>query len=297
MPATNPRLVAVRHRLEALVDLAAGTGLEIGPLAAPIVTSPPWDVRYVDVYDSAQLRERYGPDPNVLTEDIVDVHFTLSHEGRVRSLGEAAAPGAPYKWAVASHVGEHVPDLIGWLADLATLLDDDGRLFLMLPDRRFTFDAGRPPTTLGQMLEAFGRRDVVPSERAVFDFFRSAIPQLPPADLWAGASVAEVPTIHTVEQAAGLRDAALRGEYVDCHVWVFSPAELLAQLSDLGELDLLDFTVEYLIPTPVNEFEFTVVLRRIPRGASRSERMSLRRTSLAALDRAALVATPSAQVS
>jgi hypothetical protein len=297
MSQPTPRLVAVRHRLEALVDLGTGTGIEIGPLNAPLVTSPPWDVRYVDVFGTDELMERYRADPSVTPEDIVYVHYTLSYDGGVRSLGEAAAAEAPYKWAVASHVAEHVPDLIGWLADIASLLDDDARLFLMLPDRRFTFDARRPPTTVGQMLEAYARRDLVPSERAVYDHFRSTIPQLPPTELWAGASVADVAPILTVEQAAEFRDAARRGEYVDCHVWVFTPGELVAHLSDLGELDLLDFTTEYVLPTPVDELEFTVVLRRIPRRASRAERMRLRRTALAALNRDAFRAIPSAQVS
>jgi hypothetical protein len=290
--AANPRLAVVRHRLEALVDLSSGTGLEIGPLATPVVTSPPWDVRYADVFDTAHLKEQYRHDPNVCVEDIVDVHFVLSRAGVVRSLSEAAASDGPYKWAVASHVAEHVPDLIGWLADLASLLDDGARLFLMLPDRRFTFDARRPATTVGQLLEAHSRRDTGPSERAVYDHFRSVIPQLSPADLWAGASVATMPSIHTVEQAAAVREAALQGQYIDCHVWVFTPDELVEQLADLGELDLLDYTLDYLIPTRVDELEFTLVLRRLRRDASRDERMTYRRTALKALMEAAPLSAP-----
>ena len=284
MPAvTNPRLVVVRHRVESLIDRSAGTGLEIGPLATPVVTSPPWDVRYVDVFDAESLREHYRHDPNVAEADIVDVDFVLRHEGGLRSLAEAAAPGGPYRWAVASHVAVHVPDLIGWFADLATLLADGARLFLMLPDRRYTFDVRRPPTTVGQLLEAHTRRDVEPSERAVYDHFRSVIPQISPADLWAGVSVATAASIHTAEQAAAFRELARQGHYVDCHVWVFTPDELVAQLADLSELGLLDFAVEYLMPTPVDDIEFTLVLRRLPRDASREERLTYQRTAFTAL--------------
>src|SRR6185436_9508930 len=103
------------------------------------------DVRYVDVLDRDGLVAHYADD-GVDTDRIPEIDFPLIQpDGRTLGLAEAAAPGAPYDWVVASHVVEHVPDLIGWLADLAELTADGAALVLVVPDRRYTFDALRPP--------------------------------------------------------------------------------------------------------------------------------------------------------
>lgn len=295
MPATTPSMALRRERLAALIDPASGVGLEIGPLDSPIATRPPWDVRYVDVLDTGGLRDHYRHDPNVSLERIVQVDFALQQDGQIRTIAEAAAPGGPYRWVVASHVVEHVPDLVGWLADVASLLEDGGALFLVVPDRRYTFDAMRPATTVGQILEARTRRDTRPSERAVYDYFRSAVDMSATA-LWEGADPAAAPRAFTFQGALSMRDKALQGEYVDSHVWVFSPIEFVSQLAELSELDLCDFALEHVHPTPPGELEFTVVLRRLPREANTERRMALRRSAVAAQEAdgslARLVAPP-----
>ncbi len=45
-------------------------------------------------------------------------------------------------------------------------------------------------------------------------------------------------------------------EYIDCHVWVWTPQELLDQLRTVAALDLCGFTVYSIIPTPDNDIEF-----------------------------------------
>lgn len=274
--APKPHVAIRRRRLQSVVDLASGVVLEIGALDSPIAVSPPCEVRYVDVLDREGLRAYYGHDPDVDLDRIVDVDFPLRHGDRLRTLAEAAAPGAPYRWAVASHVVEHVPDLIGWLADVAELLEDDGGLVVVVPDRRFTFDAARPPTTVGQLLQAHTLREAVPSERAVYDHFRSVV-HVPSSTLWSGAPPGDVPPTFDIETAASMREAALRGEYVDSHVWVFTPRELVAQLDDLGDLGLCELEVEHVLTTPRDELEFIVVLRRLPRVAGAERRAELRR--------------------
>lgn len=286
MPSDNrsqrPHVALRRQRLEAFGDLRDGVGLEIGPLDSPVAPRQTFDVRYVDVLSTEALHEHYRGDPNVSLEQIVDVDFSLQSEGGMRTLAETVAPCAPYRWVIASHVLEHVPDLVGFLSDVAAVLEDDGLLMLIVPDRRFTFDANRPATSLGQVLQAHTLHDVIPSERAAYDHFRSVV-RTSPAALWDGARPSDAPRMYTFEDAAAMRDAAARGEYIDSHVWVLSPAEFVSQLDDLGELDVCDFSIEHLLPTAPNELEFTAVLRRLPRSASADQRARLRRKATAAL--------------
>ena len=167
----DPRAQKIRQH----IDPASGRGLEIGPLHAPIVRVDEGDVRYVDVHLTPELRAYYSTHPGIPVDEIVEVHHALIVDGDARSLPEAVAEGAPFDWVVASHVIEHVPDLVGWLRDIASVLVEGGRLSLAIPDRRYCFDALRPPTTVGQILQAHFDQDTRPSVRAVFDHFSKAV--------------------------------------------------------------------------------------------------------------------------
>ncbi len=54
----------------------------------------------------------------------------------------------PADLLVASHVIEHVPDLITWLREIASVLKPTGQARLAIPDRRYTFDLLRVETQL-----------------------------------------------------------------------------------------------------------------------------------------------------
>lgn len=155
-PPVRDDLLRRRERVGRTVDLTVGRGLEIGPLAAPVASRTVADVWYVDVQSTEELREHYRGDPAVVPEHLVAVDCALYSGGRLRSIAEATAEIGPFDWVVASHVIEHVPDAIAWLADLGEVLVDDGRVALVAPDRRFSFDARRP--TAGDQYRRPGRR-------------------------------------------------------------------------------------------------------------------------------------------
>lgn len=264
--STNDR----RSRLMELVDVSEGRGLEIGPLASPIVTADVADVRYVDVFSQEQLRANYAHDPAVNVSDIPEIHFALSSPDGLRPLSEAVRPDAPFAWAVASHVVEHVPDVISWLADIAEVLDDGGQLLLVVPDRRFSFDMLRPSTTVGQMLQSYELGESRPSVRAVYDLFRNAV-NTGADEAWRGEHPGHEARMHDLVGTMSQVRRARYGEYVDCHVWMFTPASFVEQVVELGRLDLCDFVVETIVSTAENDLEFYVVLRRLPRGLTGGE--------------------------
>lgn len=246
------------------VDLTSGPGLELGALDRPLVLQSEADVGYVDLTDTKSLRAHYAEDPNVRGEDIVEVDFTLLHEGQTRTLAEATNGRGRYAWVAASHVVEHVPDLIAFLAEVAEVLVDGGHLALVVPDSRYSFDALRPPTTVGEILLAHHHADRRPSLRAVFDHFSGAV-SLTAAALWEGAQPATDDHLHSPKMAW---DNALRwqaGEYIDCHAWLFTPAALVDQLRQLADQGLSDFTVAAISPTKTYEAEFFATLQRVPR--------------------------------
>jgi hypothetical protein len=255
------------------LDVSRGRGLEIGPLNDPFVRRADAEVRYVDVHPTELLRMDYAGHTDFDAESIVEVdHWLIAEDGQVRSLAEATAASAPFEWAVASHVIEHVPDLLTWLGDVADVLVDDGLFSLVIPDRRYTFDAIRAPTSLGQVLQARHDRDVRPSVRAVFDSTHYAR-RVPPKDQWhadAGKTASPVhPELYVAEQLELAREGR---RYLDAHVWVWTPEELVGQLATLAEMGLIEFAIRSVMPTPQNGIEFYVTLRRLARGLSPQRR-------------------------
>ena len=198
---------------------------------------------------------------------IPEIDFVLTQpDGRVVPVAEAAKAGAPFDWVVASHVMEHVPDEIGWLADVAEVVADDGALVLALPDRRYTADLHRPPTTVGQMIDAHLARGEVPSVRAVYDHYSSAV-RYDTEGLWRGTTSGDDDKVHSLQDAMERVERAREGEHVDCHVWVFTPDSFLRQMRELRLLGLSTWYVEELVATEPDDNEFRVLMRRIPRYA------------------------------
>src|SRR5664279_3091152 len=111
------------------------------------------------------------------------------------------------------------------------------------------------------MLQANHSGDTVPSIRAVYDHTRNAV-YASAEELWAGTAAREQDRIHDLgflnSQLAIVRD---EGRYVDCHVWLFSPAEFAANVAELGQLRVIDFYLDRLVPTERNEIEFYAVLK------------------------------------
>lgn len=258
-----------RRRFAGLHDFSAGRGLEVGPLDAPLTDPQVHDVRYVDVYDAAGLRAYYADDPNVVLELVPEIDFALIQGETTRSLAEATRPGAPYDWVVASHVVEHVPDLIGWLRQIAEVTADGGALVLAVPDRRYTFDRLRPPTTTGEALAAYEAGLTRPDVRAVYDFFATAVVADTGALRAGERPPGEGSTMYRREDVDAALARVRAGEYVDCHVWTFTPQAFLSQIRELRGLDLCEWYVEQLVEPP-DDLEFHAVLRRIPRSASDS---------------------------
>ena len=100
-----------RERLLAGLDLSCGRGVEFGPLASPLVQKAEGDVLYVDHVDREALIAKYADDPAVDADGIVEVDVLWDE----RPLQDCLPDGNGYAYAVASHVIEHVPDLVGWV--------------------------------------------------------------------------------------------------------------------------------------------------------------------------------------
>jgi SAM-dependent methyltransferase len=132
------------------LDLRTMTGVEIGALTSPLVGRADGEIIYVDHADTETLRRKYAADANVDVSRIVEVDAVWGSNTLQQAIGE----GRKADYVIASHVVEHVPDLLSWLAEIQGVLRPTGTLRLAVPDRRFTFDFLRQETRLSDILNA-----------------------------------------------------------------------------------------------------------------------------------------------
>ena len=249
----------LRARLPQLIDVARGRGLEIGPLDKPIITRDLGPVEYIDRAPRAELQAWYGGHAGVDTDRIVEV----DHIWGDRSLLECVGGTRGFDYVVASHVIEHVPDVFGWLGEIADVLADGGLACLFVPDKRQTFDLRRPVSASGEFVDAYLRRPRRPDARQVFNHFYE----------FRELGTPEPDDAALTERARGslalCRRMETNGEYIDAHCWVFTPASLVQALDLASRLDLLPFEI-HAIDTVLDEF--LVILRRLPDGGTAESR-------------------------
>ena len=234
------------------LDVGSTRGLEIGPLHNPILRRPEARILYVDHLGTAELREKYRADPNVPGERIVPVDIVWSGG----SLREACAE-ARFDYVVASHVVEHVPDLIGWFGQLKSVLHPGGAIRLIVPDRRYCFDYRRESSSVADMILASGA--TIPGPRQILDFMLNVAPR-DLEDAWRGTAASErVPARHEYDRAmATMRHALEHDAYHDVHCWVFTPLGFARLMRQLAAYGLLGFACTQCTATAPQSLDFFV---------------------------------------
>ena len=132
---------------------------------------------------------------------------------------------------MASHVVEHVPDLVAFIAECGEILAPGGVLSLAVPDKRGTFDYYRPPSGLGAVIDAHlqGRRTTSPGSTAEFELYY--------ADFTTDPAAAEFP--HGPWRVRQVMDMVKGGQFLDIHAWTFTPSSFRLLVEDLHALKLL----------------------------------------------------------
>lgn len=264
-----------REKLLDGLDLSQTCGVEIGPLSRPLINRPDGNVIYVDCMDVDALRRKYAADPTIDVDRIqVDVIWgALSLKQAIGAhTGNSAQIALDY--VLASHVIEHVPDLVTWLQEIRAILKTAGEVRLAIPDRRFTFDHLRRNSDLPSILAAHVQKARIPNTHCILDFCLNETP-VDALAAWEGrldAATLAAQHVHTIEGAfAVARDALLNGNYHDVHCWAFTPASFARVCIELAENDLLDFSCTQFYDSAFGEIEFFVTMQACDSKAEKLE--------------------------
>jgi SAM-dependent methyltransferase len=273
-----------RSRILENLDLG-GLGLEIGASYNPLAAGDPaLRVRSLDHIDQAALVEKYRNDPSVDVSRIQPVDYVWSGERYLDLVGDTR-----FDWIIASHVIEHVPDVVGFINECAEILKPGGVLSLAVPDKRYEFDYYRPPSGLARLVDAHYDRRRLTSPGSVAEHLLNHA-TLDGLSAWT-ESHRGVPTTADVFDTVGYgMEQTQRGEYVDMHAWAFTPHSFRLAVHDLHRLGLL--TVRELSFNEPVGCEFYVQLSVAGGGGDIPDRLTMNRRALRELMTPASEDTP-----
>ncbi len=241
------------------IDFTKERGLEIGPLATPLVLKTEGEILYLDHTDAESLKVKYAKADSVNKNQIVQVD-RICPDGDLKA---ALANDAPFDYILASHVVEHVPDPLSWLNDLASLLKEGGTLRLAIPDHRFTFDILRRPTALSEFITYSAQKLKLLSSMALTDsLFYSCLNPHP----WGpDVSLTRTYDFHVVQNK--LKKSLTSSDYIDEHNSVFDPSSFLRLMTDLCTEGLIPYFCREFFDTQIGSIEFVVILEKRSRGS------------------------------
>jgi predicted SAM-dependent methyltransferase len=204
-----------RELLLSLFD-STGFGLKVGPSYNPLLPKlMGFNVETVDHTDAASLRSKYRDNASQIEE----VDYVSDGNSLLELIGEKER----YDFVFASHVIEHVTDIVRFLQDCESLLKPDGVLVLAVPDKRFCFDTLRPISTIGQELQAYIEKRNRHTPGMLFDH-QLTVCTKGGGIVWVEPTFDGVTLVHDPRQAQDLFEVSQKDtEYRDIHGWQFTP--------------------------------------------------------------------------
>ena len=249
LPARPP---GRKERVLATID-RKGLGIEIGPSHDPIAPKREgFRVHIIDHASRQELLSKYERH-EIAHEQIEDVDFVWRGESYVELTGR---PGQ-YDWVIGSHLIEHTPDLIGFLADCDALLKDGGVLSLVIPDKRYIFDRFRPITGLARVIDAHLRGASAPSPGAVAEHHLNAAAKGHGLG-WSQGTPGDYYFIHSARQTREIVEGLGGDGYHDVHNWCFVPHSFRLLVNDLYVLGYTKMREVSFHPTEGCEFYVTL---------------------------------------
>ena len=220
-------------------------GVEIGPGSSPVPGLEPRPV-YVDCFKAfgaeASLADYYG------------------HAGALPFHDHSL------DYVVASHVVEHVANPAAALVEWRRVTRPGGIIYLVVPDRRMTFDRTRPLTTVDHLLDDLAAGTTACDPTHIDDFAHGVdwslfSPGTPPDQITGARETL----------ARGMHEAVARGEDINIHFHTFEPGNL----GDFLGTPAAHRRRPLRLGSPGAGGEFSrVVPERHPRGTAGGERLA-----------------------
>lgn len=236
-------------------------GLEIGPSHCPVAAKRDgFNVRVLDHLDAAGLRAKYA-DHGVDVAAIEEVDYVWSGQPLEELVGDTR-----FAWIIASHVIEHVPDLVGFLNSCERILTPEGLLSLAIPDKRYCFDCRRENTAIGRVIDVALLKPTNHSPGTAAEYFLKVC-RKGGRIAWGEGHAGDLESVHGLADALQAMARVREGHYYDLHEWVFTPDSFRGIVRDLHDLRLIGLEESCFHDTRGHEF-FVMLRKPVAEGRS-----------------------------
>ena len=264
----------------ALIDRPRDSSiLEIGPAHNAICAKRDgFNTKNTDYLDRDGLIAKYQ-DLGYRPEDIEEVDYVLHAGAQMADL-------IPERFDIvlASHVVEHSLSLVHFLNDCAGLLAPGGRVALVVPDGRFTFDRFRGRTTLARVIDTAANPPSFHTPGTMAEFTLNAVEHRG-IGAWAPGHRGDYTMLNSIDEVCeNVAAAVAQDRYIDLHNWVFTPHHLRLMVHDLATLGYIDLWEESWAPTQGHEFFLNLSPVGKGIGMRREELLTLADEELRTLD-------------
>ncbi len=133
MSINEKEIYETRRRFASL--FIKGKGIEIGALNSPLPVHAGAETIYVDRVSEADLKAHY---PEINPDELVEVNVVDNGETLY------AFDDQSLDYVIASHFLEHTENPVSTIGNFLRTLKKGGIAFIIIPDKRFTFDRCRP---------------------------------------------------------------------------------------------------------------------------------------------------------
>ncbi len=235
-----------------ILDSRKSQVLEIGPLNRPLIVGT--FMKYFDLFPTDQLKQRAMQEG--LNPDTVPIINFFDNNGDLSAVTEK------FSDVISAHCLEHQPDLVRHLQNVSKILESDsGRYWVVLPDKRYCFDALLPESSLSEVVQAHHENQTKPSIWKVIEH-RAMTTHNDSIQHWLGNHGYHGSDLKQRWDSAVREFESNDGQYIDVHCWQFTPKSFSQLISNLYSLEFIDFEVEETFETPRNGIEFCAVLKK-----------------------------------
>jgi SAM-dependent methyltransferase len=243
-----------RKKIEQYVNISNVNILEIGALDTPTYTNAECYIKYLDYAPRTVLAQKGSGNPRYQAGGLVDVDYVCLSPEYSEFISEK------FDLVIANHVIEHIPDTIRWFNEIHRILSPNGKVFLSVPDKRYTFDIIRRNTTFIDLLRNYDNAVKKPDFYHILDHFYYH-KSISVKDVWNNQHLEKVQQNRfDPESAVAVAQKHAKEDYADVHCHVYTSDSFMELMNILIRLKRVDFQMTEITNTEKMQNEFYVVL-------------------------------------
>jgi len=241
--------------LNFIKQMNANLILEIGPGASPRLKGT--NVRYFDVKTTQNLIDRYRN--NEVQGDIPSIDY-------VDAGGDLKIIPDKFDVIFSSHVIEHTSDLVDHLNSVESILNPNGFYFLVVPNKKYTYDFFKPLTNLEDVLDKHLGNTGMAQTLSLRSVLLETIYRTHnnPKEHWVGEHGSFTYDSARVIQALKKFDFSKEDPIYKCgfHNWFFTEDNFHEIFNKLYDIGLTRFRVSSILNTTYGNCSFFAILSR-----------------------------------